>query len=78
MISRSPGESPSFRSRLLDWSLKFHDADFPFVVVPLMFVMMLGMGAMMWYMVQMMMGTGAHGASHRTEEPGDTRVTGMT
>jgi hypothetical protein len=37
-----------------------HDSGFPIVAVPLMVVMMVGMGVMMWFMMKMMMGMGGH------------------
>jgi len=46
----------------------FHDAGFPIIAVPLMFVMMLGMGLMMWFMMKMMMGMGGHEA-HGPQRP---------
>lgn len=46
----------------------FHDAGFPIVVVPLMLVMMVGMGLMMWFMMKMMMGTGGH-ETHGPQRP---------
>jgi len=37
---------------------------FPVYAIPLMFVMMAGMGLMMWLMMRMMMGMGGHNSSH--------------
>ena len=57
---------PSFVSLLALQPLLL-DADgprsFPFYAIPLMFVMMAGMGLMMWLMMRMMMGMGGHGSS---------------
>src|SRR3989304_1569458 len=39
------------------------DSDFPVTAIPFMFVMMLGMGVMMWFMIKMMMGMN-HDSSH--------------
>jgi hypothetical protein len=52
------------------------DTGFPIVAVPLMFVMMLGMGAMMWFMMKMMMRMGGHDAPHPPQGPRDERATG--
>ena len=39
------------------------------VGIPMMLVMMVGMGLMMWFMMRMMMGMGRHGASHGSPDP---------
>ena len=46
---------------------------FPIYAIPLMLVMMAGMGLMMWLMMRMMMGMGNHGSSRdsSTSSQGD-------
>jgi hypothetical protein len=46
----------------------FHDAGFPMVAVPLMLVMMVGMGLMMCLMMKMMMGGHETRGPERSEE----------
>lgn len=43
---------------------------FPLVVIPMMLVMMVGMGLVMWLMMRMMMGMGDHGTSHQAAASG--------
>jgi len=47
----------------------FHDADFPIVAIPFMFVMMAGMGVMMWFMMKIMISghDGSHSPSNSRE-----------
>ena len=40
---------------------------FPWWAFLMMPVMMIGMGAMMWFMMRMMMDMGGHGSSHATD-----------
>jgi hypothetical protein len=47
----------------------FHDSGFPIVAVPLMVLMMVGMGLMMWFMMKMMMGMGHDGPHEPRHNP---------
>jgi len=42
---------------------------FALVGIPMMLVMMIGMGFMMWLMMRMMMGMGDHSGTHGTADP---------
>ena len=45
------------------------NGSFPWWVFLMMPFMMLGMVAMMWFMMRMMMGMGGHGAGHGSPDP---------
>ena len=45
------------------------NGSFPWWVFLMMPFMMLGMVAMMWFMMRMMMGVGGHGAGHGSPDP---------
>ena len=45
------------------------DGSFPWWAFVMMPLMMLGMAAMMWFTMRMMMGMGGHGAGHGSPDP---------
>ena len=53
------------------------NGSFPWWVFLMMPFMMLGMVAMMWFMMRMMMGMGGHGAGHGSPDPTEASRSGQ-